>query len=225
MPGYIIHLAHGMNIISELEKKNFKIGNDWKNRFLTGILLPDTKITGSKKESHFWNEKSIPLLARKPDISLFLKKYKNKSDNPIVMGYYAHLLLDVHFIDDYWADEFEFYNKNDEIEDIFDKVTYVKIKNTKETVPIKQFLSIDYYYGDYSKTNEYYIQKYNIRFPDMIFYENPIEEVDIKDMRYVFDNLNEYCIGGSVEDVEKLKVFNLAKLDDIIEKNTDIFEL
>lgn len=216
MPGYIIHLAEANLIISEAEKK-YPLDNKWKNKFLIGSLLPDTKITGHKKESHFWNEDEIHLLAKKPDIDIFLKKYGSKLENPIVLGYFAHLILDVQFISSYWKNEFVFMDSENKEEEIFDKVKKVYVRNFDYTIDINKFLSADYYYGDYSRTNTYYIDKYKIVLPEYKEYDNPVEETDIKDMKAVFENIKKYCMEGSISDAQKVNVFSLERLDSLIE--------
>lgn len=226
MPGYIIHLAEGEKIIERLSKKiNLeKTDKNWRNKFLIGCLLPDTKTIGKdKRETHFWNENIIPNLARKPDTSLFLKKYSVKISDPIVSGYYAHLLLDVHFIDIYWEREFYFMDKSMKEEKLFDKVKFVRINEKNETVDIKDFLSLKYYYGDYSNMNEYYIQKYGVKFPENIKYDNPVSEADIENMDSIFENLEKYCLNGDVEYIKKLKVFNIEKLNKLIDDSADEF--
>lgn len=223
MPGYIIHLAEAERIIEKISG-NFSVTDDWRNKFLTGCLLPDTKPYGKdKRETHFWNEEVIPNLARKPDTKIFLEKYKDKLENPIVSGYYAHLLLDVHFIDIYWKNEFYFMDENRQEEKLYDKVKYVRINETGEVVPVEKFLSLEYYYGDYSAMNEYYIQKYNIKIPVNIYYDNPIKEADISQMDGIYYNLKKYCLGGKVDDIKKLRVFNIEKLSNLIDKSADEF--
>ena len=45
MPGYIIHLAEAERIIEKISG-NFSVTDDWKNKILTGCLLPDTNPYG-----------------------------------------------------------------------------------------------------------------------------------------------------------------------------------
>lgn len=220
MPGYIIHLAEGSLI---LRLWNNAVSDDFKNQFLIGCLLPDTRLSSKKRFSHFWNKEEMKYLARKPDLSIFLNKYGNQLKDPIVLGYYAHLMLDVVFIDHYWADEFCFTDENGNEEKIWDKVKNVTIKSYGTTLPINRFLSEEYYYGDYSRTNEYYIEKYKIEFPKKIKFTSPISEVKAEDMRIIYNNLEEYCMNGKYEEAFHLKAFNLEKLDGMVYREAEKF--
>jgi hypothetical protein len=192
-----------------------------RNAFLTGCILPDTGLGSEKRYSHFWNEDMLKYLVRKPDMELFLSKYGDRLDTPLMLGYYAHLRLDLRFIDEYWAEEFRFFDKDMQPETLYEKIAFVRVKHSGETLPIKEFLSEKYYYGDYSKSNEYYIKKYNIVFPERRHYDCCISEVDTEGLGTVYKNLDTYCVGGNYDDIKRLKVFDVEKLDKMIENESN----
>lgn len=51
MPGFIIHLTEAAMIMEHMEVQP---DADWKQEFLLGNLLPDTRLGKDKAISHFW---------------------------------------------------------------------------------------------------------------------------------------------------------------------------
>ena len=104
MPSWAIHLA----VTTKLEQKiNYNKSN--KNIFLLGNVLPDI-LNGHviknishiipHKQAHF--EKEVQIGNHKEwryDIQGFYEKYKTQFDNPLIFGYYTHILTDF-----YWND-------------------------------------------------------------------------------------------------------------------------
>ena len=92
MPSWPIHLA----LASKLDKK-LNLGDE----FILGNVLPDVlgknmikghSQTIDKYISHFQK-------GRKINIDLFVSKYKNNFNNPIVCGFLSHLVADKYFND------------------------------------------------------------------------------------------------------------------------------
>lgn len=99
MPAWAIHLAIATKI-----NKNSNKTSQFKNAFLLGNIMPDI-LNGfvvknvshkiSHNETHFAVEVQINNhKERRHDIQGFYNKYNNKFDNPLVLGYYAHILTD-----------------------------------------------------------------------------------------------------------------------------------
>ncbi len=99
MPGFIIHLAEASMIMNRIGKD---LDSDWKQEFLFGNLLPDTRLGGDKAISHFWSAEGAENIARAPKLSLFLEKYGHRLNEPVILGYYTHLYLDERYVDEYW---------------------------------------------------------------------------------------------------------------------------
>ena len=99
MPAWAIHLAIATKLNKNLEKTS-----QFKNAFLLGNIMPDI-LNGfvvknishqiSHNETHFAIEVQINNhKERRHDIQGFYNKYNNKFDNPLILGYYAHILTD-----------------------------------------------------------------------------------------------------------------------------------
>ena len=93
MPSWSIHLAVAKEI-----NKTLKLDKDL---FYFGNLIADidygNKLT--RKDTHYnKNYKCKKCISETlPDIKLFLKDYKDKLDNTLIMGYYTHLLTDYYY--------------------------------------------------------------------------------------------------------------------------------
>jgi len=102
MPTHKIHLAIAKKISDKL-----KIDSD---SVMLGSVLPDLCNEKNHQLSHFqWGEKDLEGLAN-PD--KFVKKYKDKLNNPIMMGYLIHILTD-RFYNEYIFKHFYIYDEND----------------------------------------------------------------------------------------------------------------
>ena len=92
MPSWNIHLA----IAKELNKK-LKLD---KNSFYFGNTVPDIDYNMglTRRDTHYYNV-PCPNCPKEtlPDIKHFLKEYKTKLNNPVIMGTYIHLLTDYYF--------------------------------------------------------------------------------------------------------------------------------
>lgn len=104
MPSWNIHLS----IANDINKK-LKLD---KNSFYLGNTLPDVDYNMSitRKDTHYYNLKCIKCPVEiLPNIKDFLKKYKNKLNNPIIMGMYVHLLTDFYYnnqiFSNYWVQD------------------------------------------------------------------------------------------------------------------------
>lgn len=97
MPSWIMHLVTGNEICEKLDIKD-------KNSFLFGNIMPDilnnyiVKATNKHKEyetTHFTDDIDINGIKYGfPNLDRFFEKYKEKMNNPIVCGFYVHLITD-----------------------------------------------------------------------------------------------------------------------------------
>ena len=74
MPGYVIHLAEAELILDKMRKLR-QTDDAFEQAFLTGTLLPDTRLKGEKRFSHFWDPDKLECLALGPDLARFTDKY------------------------------------------------------------------------------------------------------------------------------------------------------
>lgn len=99
MPSWFTHLATATELMKKLDV-------DDKNAFLIGSLMPDAERYVVKDfsirvpycDSHFSSYQDVcgtqEIL---PDVDKFLYYYKNKLNNPAVLGYLVHLLTDFYW--------------------------------------------------------------------------------------------------------------------------------
>lgn len=178
MPGYVIHLATAQRFMEACgigKKIDLPAGDkSWEtcenmNRFLLGSIVPDIRKGSRKKKTHFWSDETMKHFQRKPDLEAFLARYGEFLSNPFVFGYYAHLYMDYKFVDGYWRSHFAFFDNCMRATDDFDSVSTVRCTGTpcdsEGFVPRERFFSEAYYYGDYSRMNDYIMQSYHIQAP------------------------------------------------------------
>lgn len=177
MPGYIIHLAEAELILKKLQDKNIHPAKEWKQQFQYGALLPDAVSGSGKKKSHFWREADMDQIVIAPDLEAFMKQYschlqKNPSmfssaslPDPLLCGYLAHLHLDQCFFGRYFDRCVEFIDENGTPQKQFQKIHAARIRKSQEVVSLEQFFSNEYLYGDYTKLNHYFVEKYQLEIP------------------------------------------------------------
>lgn len=182
MPGYVIHLAAAETFLDICRtEKNVSLRREdgpWENReyinrFLLGSIVPDIRKGSQKKNTHFWSDEMMKHFQRKPDLRAFLDKYGEFLSEPFVFGYYAHLYLDYRFVNGYWRSHFAFFDGHMRETDDFELMRWVKCTRkpcgTDGFVARERFFSGEYYYGDYSRMNDYIMHSYNIRMPYLDF--------------------------------------------------------
>lgn len=170
-----------------------------ENILLLGSIAPDiSKHVGETKEiSHFLdnpNEDDIP------NVSRFLKKYRDYLNNPFEMGYFIHLLTDKYWFRDYvykYIERFDSQNKD---------LTYTALK--------------DIIYNDYTNINIDLIDLHNLQ---LDLFSNEIELPTSKITEIPMDKLNLLIekMGLIIEDSreEKTFIFDINDIELFI-KNT-----
>ena len=223
MPGYVIHLAEA-ELILEMIRSRHPIDDDFEQAFLTGTLLPDTRLKGEKRFSHFWDPDQLERLALGPDLARFTDKYGKRLNEPVMLGYLAHLHLDARYVREYWPTVISFYGCQGEPEYRKAHIAEVEVKRLHRRVPVSQFFSLDYYYGDYTKLNGYFVQKYHLRVPEWTHVVmQPPDEVNLQDMQMIcreIAHLKQACHAG---DETRIQVFDLASLEAFMEASAQDF--
>lgn len=206
MPGYILHLTAAKMFWDSAKNKSSYSEND----FYVGNLLPDA--TSDKKVSHFRSPEYYGNMIEYPDLDLFLEKYRDCLDDSCTMGYLFHLYVDRRYFKEYFPMHFTLLNDNLQVVTKMSEVTKFRINSTNEIIPRERFLSEEYYYGDYTKMNNYLIERFGLHFNLDIPRENRlIEEVDYEEMVHVLRELNEFT-KTPIEAINDLKVFAIEDL-------------
>lgn len=210
MPGYVIHMAVASSILGEKGITN----SSFQNAFLLGNIIPDAMARDAKRESHFWDDDTYKDFNRIPNIDNFLEKYKDILDNPFVLGYYTHLLLDNLFVKEYWSEHFILLDENYTEENDYHKVKYISLSKDGRIYPRELFFSDDMYYGDYDRIYPYIFDRY----PFVKI--NSIEQTDLI-VDEIRKNYNEKCLVDMIN-----KANNLYDTKEILaRKQLKVFEL
>ncbi len=217
MPGYILHLTEAKLIIKELEADGYTFSGEWINRFFLGTLLPDTKRKREKITSHFWNPSDLVLQAIAPNLTIFLEKYRSCLDTPVMLGYLAHLDLDACFVNSFWPSMWDFLDERQQVQTLQEKIRLVRLKKDGTLIPVSDFFSSAYYYGDYSRMNAYLLHRYQLKVPSYDpLLECPVAEVQVQDLQQVLQELQHLCSTVHPGAEQELAVFDLPSLEDFI---------
>lgn len=223
MPGYVMHLAEADMILTAIRGKK-ALSDQWEEHFLTGNLLPDTRLLKEKRISHFWNPAELGLIAKAPDLSLFLDKYHPDMEDPVMLGYLTHLYLDARYVHDYWPRCMAFYNREGKRETAADQVAQVEILKTGRRLPPSVFFSPRYYYGDYGRMNGFFVSRYHIHKPRWKDIEGfHMDEVKLEDMEIISKNMDWLLAHCGREEELSLEVFDIEEFDSFIRETAEQF--
>ena len=121
MPSWITHIVTANKILDKvnLDKDKFIFANIMPD-ILNGHIVKDVSKIVEYEETHFVKEVNFNGINTViPDIYKFKKIYKDRLDNPIILGYFSHLLADY-----YW----NFYSYSTYFEKLDRDTKYVKVK-------------------------------------------------------------------------------------------------
>lgn len=192
MPSWNIHLA-----VAKQVNKKLKLN---KNSFYLGNTIPDVDygMKSIRKETHFYKTKCKKCPTEKlPDINLFLTEYKTKLNNPLIMGYYVHLLTDYFYNDKIFS---KYWVQDEKHNIIGIKLLNGKIKNfnPENTEIRKTYKHHDLYlYGKYlfNKKLVDLPKKDNILYKDAKLLKNTLYEKEDLDRRldYLYSDYQKMC--------------------------------
>lgn len=235
MPGYIIHLAEAEMILKRLlESKDSEMcTEEWQDRFRRGCLLPDSK-DKEKETTHYWNSGDAGTKVRLPDIALFTREHwrqlVQRGKYPEVYGYFVHLCLDRLFFEKYLPEHIRFLDSRGYPVQSYKWTEGGIIQKSSEGVFLDELFSSDFLYGDYTKLNSYFIDKYQIKIPrnDETYTPN----CKIKDtlfgmsLKDILDRLDIYYVESRNADkksnISNLKVLDLESLERFLWSMSDI---
>ena len=122
-----------------------------QNDFYIGNLLPDTVTSrAAKAVSHFRDPAYKECMMEWPHPDRFIEKYRDRMGEAVYRGYLFHLYIDRCFFRDYIPEVAGFYDAHGKGTEIRDEIAEVRLKKSGACVPLKRYLSEEYYYGDYT---------------------------------------------------------------------------
>lgn len=216
MPSWITHLV----VANEIQTKE-------RNEFIFANVMPDIlegynvkKVSEIIRDysTHFPKLKELNnIIVKLPDIEYFKEKYKNQMSNPIIKGYYTHLLTDYYW-NNYAIGKY-FYNFDKEKDLVKLKLQdgNEKICTWDEAVKIKQ--------KDFSQFTNYL--KHNKKMKTPIFTEK-IEEYskELDEFEYTKDDIKntvayieELVQEENKEEKEEYSMFTKSELIQTLEEN------
>lgn len=185
MPSHKIHLSIAKRV-------NDKLNLDLDSIML-GSVLPDICESRNHSISHYQaGEKDLEGLAN-PD--KFIKKYKNKLNNPIMIGYLIHILTDRYY-NEYMFKHFYIYDEDDNGIGM-----YLKGKKKLLDGKTRKYLKhreLELY--DKWLINNGYVPKFN----DTKCVDNVI---DFEEARFNKEKLREYILSAN-KDIDKINIFS-----------------
>ena len=217
MPGYILHLTAACMLLDTLPENNpLRIRTDLQNDFYIGNLLPDA--VSNKTQSHFRDSRYLDRMIVWPRPEEFCRKYKVHMHEPVYFGYYFHLYIDKAFFSSYLPQVAEFLDKDGQPTELRRGVCSVRLKRTGQLITLDQYLSEEYYYGDYTKMNTWLCERYHL--PEHLYTgrDPGIEEVDYSEMNRILTLLKEYR-NMPAEAVQDVRVFTPERLINFLEKS------
>ena len=185
MPSHKIHLAIAKKVNDKL---NFDLDS-----VMLGSVLPDICNEKDHQLSHFQvGEKDLGGLAN-PD--KFIKKYKDKLDNPVMIGYLIHILTD-RFYNESIFKKYYIYDENDNGIGIYLKGKPKLLDNKAR----KNLKHRDLYIYDKWLMNHNYVYKFNN-------YDCISNVINIDEASFNQERLKQYILSSN-NDIDKLNIFS-----------------
>lgn len=223
MPGYILHLTAAKMYLNALPDTDpLRRCADLQNDFYIGNLLPDA--VADKTESHFRDSRYLDRMIVWPRPEEFRRKYQEHMQDPVCRGYYFHLYIDKVFFSEYLPAVVEFLDKNGRETELRKEVQAVRLKKSGQMITLDQYLSEEYYYGDYTRMSTWLYEKYHL--PEELYVSRcpEIEETDFSKMDSILKMIKDYR-KVSAASARSLKVFDRAKLTEFLQKAVCLFHL
>lgn len=226
MPSWSIHLAVAKKVNEKLKLN--------KDLFYYGNLIPDVdKGTWlGRYEAHYYNSNlPFPTCPKEHmiDINLFLEDYKDKLSNPLILGYYSHLLTDNFYNNEIYTNKW--------VQDDKNNIIGIQLKDGKILnidVEDKKRQKRKYKHKDFELYGKYLFKNKQIELPkDVLIIKNNIrylknkfltdELVDCR-MNYLNNNFKKFNKLKFKELIiqHNYKLFSKKELDKIFDDCVDI---
>lgn len=176
MPGYIIHLAAGQELLPFLQKRRILKNDQDINDFLVSCLIPDAVADKSKTHYRQTDDKAIQI--RYPQPWRFCDRYPDLVHTPAGMGYLFHLYVDYLFYQEYFCRHILLTDADHRPQVRKEKIELAILLDYQKIISGKTFFIEKPLYDDYTIINAFLEERYQMTYNFMPV-ENPgIAEVD-----------------------------------------------
>ena len=132
------------------------------------------------------------------------------------MSYYFHLYVYNKFFSEYFPSRFTLLDDEGNRVCKREDTTKVRIEATGEMIARDDFFSEKYYYGDFTKMNNYLIERFGIDFNFQVPKDKRcIDEVNYDDLNRVMEELNVFT-ETPIDEIYNLRVFQIEDLLDFL---------
>lgn len=183
MPSWTIHLAIVNKVLKEVKLQNsniFALANVIPDIF-EGHNTPNPSRIVKDYSTHYPYRTSINgMTIDLPDIKKFKNEYQKKFTNPVILGYYTHLLTDNYWNVQLYQNHYKMCNEQKNLLEIKLSDGSSKICSFAEIQPVK--------HKDLRTFATYLNNKYEIHFPE---YDEKIFDYlsDLKEFTYTKDDI------------------------------------
>lgn len=182
MPTHKMHMA-----VANRVNKYLNLDNDM---VMIGSVLPDLTVDKRHRVSHFKNGKEGVEGVANP--YKFLSKYKDKLNNPVMVGYLIHLLTD-RFFNSYVFQNYYIYDENTHL-------IGIKFQDEEVLMPIEKIR--------YEKHRDFYVYDKYLVENNLVDKFNSLEcinnIIDTEDSKYDKELIKKYIINAN-NDLEEAK--------------------
>lgn len=193
MSSIIMHIY-----ISQVVQKELNLSN----KFIAGSVLPDMiKLKESNRDETHYIKHIKGTTKKLPDLKRFMKENKDKLDDEVILGYYAHLIEDRIWFDKYIESFAKCIDK--------ENVLYTKDNTLHDLQEFRKDM-----YSDYVNVDKYLIEKNNLNIDEIRM--DIIKELDNYN---VTDIINENIVFPQASGNERIRFISQSCLHDYIEQS------
>lgn len=151
MLNYMMYLFYGEKVLDALERNNKFFTDKQRDEFRTGVYSPHL------------NYDKYKVIVHKPEFN-----------QPYNIGIATHIFLDSLYKSEFLVKYVDFINEQGTPAKSQNDAKLVHIKKSDEFVPVEEFFSMKYLYGDFSRMTMYIIQKYYMK---PVIYAETIDKI------------------------------------------------
>lgn len=240
MPGYMMHLCEGTYI-----KENILVSGrsavdtvisraltsvfsspDLTNEFLLGTVLPDA--VADKSLTHFRPSWQDNLITKYPDMGCLTEQYAPEDLTAADLGILAHLYMDSIYVEEFWPRYFQFEDSSGTPTCVSEDIDHVKMtaasrQSEGTIIPIRDFFSDRYFYGDYNITNPLFQADFAPVIPDIVPVSLTISQCKVFSPDMLRRDLSHFISAGPYIQGKTTNVFPYNDLKEFIASCADRF--